>query len=47
MGSGDFEPEGRSTFDNHWAHGEKVNAGCALFFIVIVVIAIIGKLAGC
>ena len=47
MGDGDFEPEGWSAFDDHGAHGEKGNAGCALFFIVIVVTGMSGELAGC
>lgn len=47
MSDGDFEPEGWSAFDDHGAHGEKGNTGCAVFILVIVVIAIIGKLAGC
>ena len=47
MSDGDFEPEGWSAFDDHGAHGEKGNAGCAVFFIVIAVVAIIGKLSGC
>ena len=40
MTDGDFEPEGWSAFDDHGTHGEKGNAGCAVFFIVIVVIAV-------
>ena len=47
MGDGDFEPEGWSAFDDHGAQDEKGNAGCAVFFIVIVVVAIIGKISGC
>ena len=43
MSDGDFEPEGWSAFDDHGAHGEKGNAGCVVFFIVIVVVAIVGK----
>ena len=39
MGDGDFEPEGWSAFDDHGAQDEKGNAGCAVFFIVIVVMA--------
>lgn len=46
MSDGDFEPEGWSAFDEHGGGGEG-NAGCALFFIVIAVVAIIGKLSGC
>ena len=37
MSDGDFEPEGWGAFDDHGAHGEKGNAGCAAFFIVIAV----------
>ena len=47
MSDGDFEPEGWSAFDDHGTRGEKANAGCAVFFLVIAVIAIVGKLAGC
>ena len=47
MGECDFEPEGWSAFDDRGAHGEKGNAGCAVFFIVIAVVAIIGKISGC
>ena len=47
MSEGDFEPEGWSAFDDHGAQDEKVNAGCAVFFIVIVVVAIIGKISSC
>ena len=38
---------GWRAFDDHGAHGEKGNAGCVVFFIVIVVVAIIGKISGC
>ena len=44
---GDFEPEGWSAFDNHGAHGESGNAGCAIFFIALFLIAVISKLLGC
>ena len=44
---GDFEPEGWSAFDDHGAHGEPGNAGCAIFFIVIFAIAVVSNLAGC
>ena len=37
MSDGDFEPDGWSAFDDHGAQDEKGNAGCAVFFIVIVV----------
>lgn len=47
MSDGDFEPEGWSAFDDRGAHGEKGNAGCALFFIVIAVLTIVGKILGC
>lgn len=47
MESGDFEPEGWSAFDDHGAHGEKGNAGCAAVFIVIAIVTVIGKIAGC
>ena len=47
MGDGDFEPEGWSAFDDHGAHGEKGNAGCAFAILAVVIIATIGKLAGC
>lgn len=47
MGDGDFEPEGWSAFDDHGVQDEKGNAGCAVFFIVIAVVAIIGKISGC
>ena len=47
MSEGDFEPEGWSAFDDHGAQDEKGNAGCAVFFIVIVVVAIIGKISSC
>ena len=47
MSEGDFEPEGWSAFDDHGAHGEKGIAWCAVFFIVIVVVAIIGKISSC
>ena len=47
MPDGDFEPEGWSAFDVHGTQDEKGNAGCAVFFLVIAVIAIVGKLAGC
>lgn len=43
----DFEPEGWSAFDDHGSHGEKGNAGCAIFFIALFVIVVISKLAGC
>ena len=44
---GDFEPEGWSAFDDHDAHGEPGNACCAIFFIVVFVIAVVSNLAGC
>ena len=47
MGECDFEPEGWSAFDDHGAHDEKGNAGCAVAIFAVVIIAIIGKLAGC
>ncbi len=47
MESGDFEPEGWSAFDDPGAHGEKGNAGCAAVFIVIAIVTVIGKIAGC
>ena len=47
MDGGDFEPEGWSAFDDHGSHGDKGNAGCAIFFIAVFLIAIISKLAGC
>lgn len=47
MSDGDFEPEGWSAFDDRGAHGEKGNAGCALFFIVIAVLTIVVKILGC
>ena len=47
MSDGDFEPEGWSAFDDHGAHGEKGNAGCAMFFIVVAVLALICKIGGC
>ena len=47
MSDGDFDPEGWSAFDDHGAHGEKGNAGCAIFFIVIAVVVIIGRISGC
>lgn len=47
MSDGDSEPEGWSAFDDHGAHGEKGNAGCTVFFLVIVIVAIIGKISGC
>lgn len=47
MSDGDFEPEGWSAFDDHGAHGEKGGAGCVVLFLVIAVIVIIWKLAGC
>ena len=47
MGDGDFEPEGWSAFDDHGVQDEKGNAGCAVFFIVIAVVAISGKISGC
>lgn len=43
---GDFEPEGWSAFDDHGAHGEEGNAGCAIFFIVVFVIGILATLLG-
>ena len=42
-----FEPEGWSAFDDHGAHGDKGNAGCALALIVLTIIAILGKICGC
>ena len=47
MDGGDFEPEGWSAFDANGSHGEKGNAGCAIVFIAVFLIAIISKLAGC
>ena len=47
MADVDFEPEGWSAFDDHGAHGEKGNAGCAFAILAVVIIATIGKLAGC
>ena len=47
MSDGDFEPEGWSAFDDHRAHGEKGNAGCAMFFIAVAVLALICKIGGC
>lgn len=41
---GDFEPEGWSAFDDHGAHGDKGNAGCAVVFIIIVVMGMISRL---
>lgn len=46
MSDGDFEPEGRSAFDDHGAHGEKGNAGCAVAILAVVIIAIVGRIAG-
>ena len=46
MENGDFEPEGWSAFDDHGAHGDKGNAGCALIMMGIVVIAIIKLIFG-
>ena len=47
MSDGDFEPEGWGAFDDHGAQGEKVNAECAFAILAVVIIAIIGRLAGC
>ena len=47
MSDGDFEPEGWSAFDDHGAQDEKGNAGCAFAILAVVIIATIGKLAGC
>ena len=47
MSDRDFEPEGWSAFDDHETHGEKGNAGCAVFFLVIALVAIVGKISGC
>lgn len=47
MADVDFEPEGWSAFDDHGAYGEKGNAGCAFAILAVVIIATIGKLAGC
>ena len=47
MSDGDFEPEGWSAFDDHGAHGEKGNGGCAAVFIVIAIVTVIGKIVGC
>ena len=47
MSDGDFEPEGWSAFDDHGAYGEKGNAWCAFAILAVVIIATIGKLAGC
>ena len=47
MDGGDFEQEGWSAFDDNGLHGDKGNAGCAIFFIALFLIAIISKLAGC
>ena len=43
----DFEPDGWSAFVANGSHGEKGNAGCAIVFIAVFLIAIISKLAGC
>ena len=47
MSDGDFGPEGWSAFDDHGVHGEKGNVGCAFAILAVVIIATIGKLAGC
>lgn len=47
MSDGGFEPECWSAFDDHGTHAEKGNAGCAVFFIVILLVAIVGKISGC
>ena len=44
---GDFEPEGWSAFDDHKGRGVSGNAGCAVFFIALFLIAVISKLSGC
>jgi len=44
---GDFELEGWSAFDDHGAHGEPGNAGCAIFFIAVFVIAVVSNISGC
>lgn len=47
MSDGDFEPDGWSAFDDHGSQDEKGNAGCLVLFLVIVIVTIIGKIAGC
>jgi hypothetical protein len=43
----DFEPEGWSAFDDHRAQGDKGNAGCAVVFIAVAIVAILAKICGC
>ena len=38
MSEGDFEQEGWSAFDDHGAHGEKGNAGCAFAILAVVIL---------
>ena len=43
----DFEPDGWSAFDDHGAHGDNGNAGCAVAFITVAIVAILTKICGC